>query len=90
MYLAVSYYFQINDCNVLLVDMGGGSTEFSYAENSSLIFSESTPLGCSKLSYEYLQGDPPNDEQLKNLRAYLKDVFDEKLPKKGVTICWKM
>ncbi len=85
MYLAVSYYFQINDCNVLLVDMGGGSTEFSYAENSSLIFSESTPLGCSKLSYEYLQGDPPNDEQLKNLRAYLKDVFDEKLPKKGVT-----
>ncbi len=32
-----------------------------------------------------MQGDPPNDEQLKNLRAYLKDVFDEKLPKKGVT-----
>ena len=50
MYLAASYYFQISDYNVLLVDMGGGSTEFSYAENGSLVFSESTPLGCSKLN----------------------------------------
>lgn len=85
MYLAASYYFQISDYNMLLVDMGGGSTEFSYAENGSLIFSESTPLGCSKLNYEYLQGDPPSAEQIKSLKDNLKNTFDKILPKNKVT-----
>ena len=85
MYLAASYYFQMNDCNVLLVDMGGGSTEFSYAEKGCLITSESTPLGCSKLNYEYLQGDIPSQSQIKALRQYLTETLDTILPNAKVT-----
>ncbi len=84
MYLAASYYFQMNDSNVLLVDMGGGSTEFSYAESGCLIASESTPLGCSKLNYEYLQGDKPGTKQIKTLQQYLDDVITEILPNANV------
>lgn len=85
MYLAASYYFQFNDDNVLLVDMGGGSTEFSVIEKGELVSSESTPLGCSKLTYEYLQGDPPANEQQKQIKKYLDDYFKKILPKKNIT-----
>ena len=85
MYLAASYSFQMNEDNVLLVDMGGGSTEFSYAEAGVLKDSTSTPLGCSKLTYEYLQGNQPSIEQLNNLKSYLKSQLNQVLPEKGVT-----
>lgn len=85
MYLAASYYFQMNDSNVLLVDMGGGSTEFSYAENGCLIASESTPLGCSKLNYEFLKGDIPSTKEIKTLQKYLDDIITEILPNAKVT-----
>lgn len=85
MYLAASYHFQMNEDNVLLVDMGGGSTEFSYAESGTLKDSTSTPLGCSKLTYEYLQGNPPSTEQVDKLKSYLKDQLNEILPSKNVT-----
>ncbi len=85
MYLAASYYFQMNDDNILLVDMGGGSTEFSYAEKGCLLISESTPLGCSKLNYEYLQGDVPSTSQIKKLRSYLDETIDNILPQAKVT-----
>lgn len=84
MYLAASYYFQMNEDNVLLVDMGGGSTEFSFIEKGNLVFSESTPLGCSKLTYEYLKGDPPSAEKIKALKQRLKTDFDNILPKERI------
>ena len=65
----------------LVVDIGGGSTEFSLEDGSMSI-----DVGCVRLTEAYLEHDPPKPEELHACIAvtseYLKDVVRE-LP--GVT-----
>lgn len=84
MYLAASSYFQLSDSNTLLVDMGGGSTEFSYSASGNLKFSKSTALGCSKLTYEYLKSDPVESIEIENLKEHINNVLSEFMPNYGV------
>ncbi len=84
MYLAASSYFQLSEGNTLLVDMGGGSTEFSCAAYGELKFSESTPLGCSKLTYEFFKNDPVKAEEVKKLKSHIKKSTGGFLPLYGV------
>jgi exopolyphosphatase/guanosine-5'-triphosphate,3'-diphosphate pyrophosphatase len=65
----------------LVVDIGGGSTEFSVAEGSV-----SVDVGCVRLTELYLEHDPPHPEELHACISvtteYLKDVLRE-LPAAG-------
>jgi len=65
----------------LVVDIGGGSTEFSVADGS-----RSVDVGCVRLTELYLEHDPPHPEELHACIAvtteYLKDVLRE-LPAAG-------
>lgn len=60
----------------LVVDIGGGSTEFSVEEGSM-----SVDVGCVRLTETYLQSDPPAPEELHACIAvtteYVKDVLRE-------------
>jgi exopolyphosphatase/guanosine-5'-triphosphate,3'-diphosphate pyrophosphatase len=58
---------------VLVVDIGGGSTELIYGtdEPESLI---SLDIGCVRMFEKHLSSDPPDPEELANLRT---DVGDE-------------
>jgi exopolyphosphatase/guanosine-5'-triphosphate,3'-diphosphate pyrophosphatase len=60
----------------LVVDIGGGSTEFSVADGSV-----SVDVGCVRLSELYLDHDPPRPEELHACISvtseYLKDVVRE-------------
>jgi exopolyphosphatase/guanosine-5'-triphosphate,3'-diphosphate pyrophosphatase len=47
----------------LVVDIGGGSTEFSYG-TSACEASLSTDMGCVRFSEKYLEHDPPRPEEL--------------------------
>lgn len=84
MYLAASAYFQLDEGNTLLIDMGGGSTEFSYAAYGELKFSESTPLGCSKLTYEFFKNDPAKSEEVDALKQKINDDTTSFLPQYAV------
>lgn len=84
MYVAASSYFQMNDCNTLLVDMGGGSTEFTYISHGDLKFSISTPLGCSKLTYEHIKSDPVNKDEVKSLQEAINSQLSKFLPPYGI------
>lgn len=84
MYLAASAYFQLDEGNTLLIDMGGGSTEFSYAAYGDLKFSESTALGCSKLTYEYFKNDPARQDEIKEVKQRIKEVTEPFLPEYAV------
>lgn len=84
MYLATSSFFQMDEGNTLLIDMGGGSTEFSYASGGGLQFSESTPLGCSKLTYEYFKNDPVKQGEIIKLKQKISDYINPFLPQYGV------
>lgn len=84
MYIAASSFFQLSDGGTLLVDMGGGSTEFSLAQQGVLKFSESTPLGCSKLTYEFFKNDPVKNEEVDNLKDHIEKTVSPFLPLHGV------
>ena len=64
----------------LVVDIGGGSTEFSFGTTEPLA-SVSVDMGCVRMTEQFLHGDPPTAEELSNclsvIEMYLADVQRE-------------
>lgn len=64
----------------LVVDIGGGSTEFAFG-TSRLEGSISVDMGCVRMTEKYLQHDPPLPEELSNclgeVELHLADVMRE-------------
>lgn len=69
-----------NDGPFLVVDIGGGSTEFSYGREQ-LEGTLSCDIGCVRLTEKYLHHDPPLPEELVQclsiVELHLKDVERE-------------
>ncbi|UKA55641.1 Ppx/GppA family phosphatase [Arthrobacter sp. FW305-BF8] len=49
---------------VLVVDLGGGSTEFVLGDASGVIAARSVDIGCVRLTERHLTSDPPTAEQI--------------------------
>lgn len=61
---------------VLLVDIGGGSTELSLCHRQKVIKSMSLRLGSQRLAQLFFaKSKIARDQQLKNLRAYVRRLF---------------
>jgi exopolyphosphatase / guanosine-5'-triphosphate,3'-diphosphate pyrophosphatase len=59
----------------LIVDIGGGSTEFIVASADGIHWKASFPIGVARL-YEYVEADDPiTKEQIQKLDLYLDDVL---------------
>ncbi len=62
----------------LVVDIGGGSTEFVLGDPAGVRAARSVDVGCVRLTERYLSGDPPTDDQVRrsedDIRAALADV----------------
>ena len=59
---------------VLIIDVGGGSTEFILGVDGRLVFRESFKLGSVRLHERFPPSDPPGPGELPQLRAWL-DAF---------------
>lgn len=59
-----------------LIDIGGGSTELSISHRNKLVFSESFALGTARLQQLFFKKTPPTPEQVRSLRAYIRDQID--------------
>lgn len=57
---------------LLILDIGGGSTEFIIEEADKPRFAISLPFGSVKLTENFLRGDPPTRFELSTLDAYLE------------------
>ena len=55
----------------VLIDLGGGSCEVSLSENGRIREMVSLPLGSVRLQQEFLQSDPPTEDQLRQLHSYI-------------------
>ena len=64
---------------VLILDVGGGSTEFIVGEKGVPQFCASYALGTVRLLEQLQPGDPPGREALARCRAILKDFLDKKI-----------
>jgi exopolyphosphatase/guanosine-5'-triphosphate,3'-diphosphate pyrophosphatase len=78
-YLAVQKGLHIEAKNVLVVDVGGGSTEFIWASDGKLHGLASLDLGSVRLTERYLVSDPVRKEECERLIQIVDQSVDKLL-----------
>lgn len=72
-HLAVVTGLGLKDENVVIFDIGGGSTEFIFSRGFEILKKFSVNLGALILTNEFLKSDPPKREELDELLTYLNE-----------------
>jgi exopolyphosphatase/guanosine-5'-triphosphate,3'-diphosphate pyrophosphatase len=67
--------------DVLVVDIGGGSTELVLARDGAVAFATSLDVGCVRVTERFLASDPPSRPELAAAGAYVRSL----LPGLGAT-----
>ncbi|NIR47116.1 Ppx/GppA family phosphatase [candidate division KSB1 bacterium] len=62
--------------SILLIDVGGGSTECILGTNDSMEFVKSLDVGSVRLTERFVKHDPVTDEELNHMRALLADHIE--------------
>lgn len=63
----------------LLVDVGGGSTEFTVADRERDVFRVSLPLGAQRLTERFVTADPVSREEFRAMRDHVRASLVEVL-----------
>jgi exopolyphosphatase / guanosine-5'-triphosphate,3'-diphosphate pyrophosphatase len=63
--------------DVLVVDIGGGSTELVLAKSGEVAFSTSLDVGCVRVTERFLRSDPPTTPELAGAGAYVRSLLPE-------------
>lgn len=63
--------------DVLVVDIGGGSTELVLATAGDVAFSTSLDVGCVRLTERFLRSDPPSERELKAAAAHVRSLLPD-------------
>jgi exopolyphosphatase/guanosine-5'-triphosphate,3'-diphosphate pyrophosphatase len=58
---------------MLLIDLGGGSCELTLSDKGHIKEIVTLPLGAVRLTQEFIQRDPPGEEELKRLREFIAE-----------------
>jgi exopolyphosphatase / guanosine-5'-triphosphate,3'-diphosphate pyrophosphatase len=64
----------------VVIDVGGGSTEFVVGSNHTAGFHVSLQAGVVRMSERHIHSDPPAPEQLQALATDVREVFADGLP----------
>jgi exopolyphosphatase/guanosine-5'-triphosphate,3'-diphosphate pyrophosphatase len=64
----------------VVIDIGGGSTEFVVGRGRTAGFHVSLPAGVVRMSERHIHSDPPAPEELQSLAADTRSIFLEGLP----------
>ncbi|MFT4048834.1 MAG: Ppx/GppA phosphatase family protein [Solirubrobacterales bacterium] len=64
----------------VVIDIGGGSTEFIIGDDGALSFHVSTRLGAVRQSERHLHSDPPTATELDALMVEAAGIIDENVP----------
>jgi exopolyphosphatase/guanosine-5'-triphosphate,3'-diphosphate pyrophosphatase len=64
----------------VVIDIGGGSTEFVVGEGRDVIFHVSTQAGVVRQSERHVHSDPPAPSELQALRGEVRSIFEAKVP----------
>jgi exopolyphosphatase/guanosine-5'-triphosphate,3'-diphosphate pyrophosphatase len=62
---------------VLVVDLGGGSTEFVLGNADGVLAARSVDVGCVRMTERHLRHDPPTPEQITAAEADVDAAIDE-------------
>jgi exopolyphosphatase/guanosine-5'-triphosphate,3'-diphosphate pyrophosphatase len=76
-YLAVHHWFGWSAGRLLVLDIGGGSTEIVLGSGPTPGLAISLPLGAGRLTRAFLPDDPPTGKQVRRLRRHVRDQLGE-------------
>lgn len=76
-YLAVRRWYGWSAGRLLVLDIGGGSTEIVLGRDAEPDFAVSLPLGAGRLSRAFLPDDPPTSKQIRKLRRHVRDTLSQ-------------
>jgi exopolyphosphatase / guanosine-5'-triphosphate,3'-diphosphate pyrophosphatase len=65
---------------VLVIDIGGGSTELVVGRGAEVRFFRSLQAGVVRMAERHLHDDPPSREQLDALRGDVRSIIDAEIP----------
>ncbi len=71
-YYGVRSAVQMNDSPSLIIDIGGGSTEFIIANKNEIIWKQSFLLGAARLLDKFKPSDPITKEEIKQIENHLE------------------
>lgn len=74
-YSGVLRALPIYDKQVLCIDIGGGSTEFTIGKKGKVLYSKSVKLGAVRLSQMFFPDNVLNDENIKACKDWVRGTF---------------
>ncbi|MFZ9158041.1 MAG: exopolyphosphatase [Ilumatobacteraceae bacterium] len=75
-YLGATKNLSTDHMGHVVIDIGGGSTEFAYGD-TELRSTHSLDVGAVRLTERHLRHDPPRPEELLNAIGDVQDLFDD-------------
>jgi exopolyphosphatase / guanosine-5'-triphosphate,3'-diphosphate pyrophosphatase len=76
-FLAARRWFGWSSGRILLLDIGGGSLELASGTDEEPDVAVSVPLGAGRLTRDFLRGDPPPPEAVRELRKHARAAIAE-------------
>jgi exopolyphosphatase/guanosine-5'-triphosphate,3'-diphosphate pyrophosphatase len=71
--------------DLLLLDIGGGSLEIARGDQENPSYSNSVMLGASRLTRQFLTGDPFSEKSLHKLEKYIEETLAPLISDIGIT-----
>jgi len=71
-FLAARRWFGWSSGRLLLLDIGGGSLEIASGQDEDPQVAVSLQLGANRLTRDWLTGDPPSKEEIRQLRKHVR------------------
>jgi len=69
----------LSNKNILVIDIGGGSTEIIYGTPQNIEFIKSYDVGCLRLTEMFFKNDPPNQTEILEFLDFLDKSFQDNL-----------
>ena len=73
-FIGATKEFSADQAPFLVVDIGGGSTEFVFG-HSSVEFAKSVNIGCVRMTERNIHSDPPTQEEIENARKDIQEAI---------------
>ncbi|PJZ68633.1 exopolyphosphatase [Leptospira perolatii] len=74
-YFGVLQGLPVFDRKILMIDIGGGSTEVLVGYRGDILFSKSFKLGAIRLTGKFLNSDPISSADVKKCRLYIEEML---------------
>jgi exopolyphosphatase / guanosine-5'-triphosphate,3'-diphosphate pyrophosphatase len=74
-YFGILQGLPVYDKKILLVDIGGGSTEFLVGQRGEILFAQSLKIGAVRLTDKFFMGDPVESSDIEQCKIYCEGTI---------------